>query len=241
MELKGFYSKVSACIGFSLICIFHWPGGKLELIFIRKKLPLISKPLSKPRPLFLNQEFDSNHLGQESAGQVAFDWSPQQLHLQEADFKTLLFPSVCWSRKRPGRAASLSDRVPLWNWPTETSTEMSVKINSISKGPSAFPSCVCSLLHQPRTAWEASENTLGPVDKELTAQGVFSSWLPVFRGFSFLKYLLADDKNWGKETNLHWLMPSPGFHLVSSFCFCLTLLCRVWNPLPALGEGSCHL
>lgn len=129
--------------------------------------------------------------------------------------------------------------------------QMSVKINSISKRLCAFPSSVCSLLHQPRIARVLVESTLGPLDKELTAQNTLSllRLVPVFHVlffcyccfvlFCFVRLFvfmvpLADNRNQGKEANWHWhtFLRVPSFWHLSD---------TVQNLFPALEESSCHL
>lgn len=131
---------------------------------------------------------DSSHLGQE----------PGRWHLTEVTLVALparswfqhffFFSYVCRSREKPWKGCLWEWQVPfvkLANWDL---LQMSVKINSISKRLCAFPSSVCSLLNQPRIARVLVERTLGPSDKELTAQNTLSllRLVPVFHGGFFV-------------------------------------------------------
>lgn len=124
------------------------PGGKVELILIRQKLPFSSQLLS-----MLHSDFIFNlgvtaatwPSGDRQLASLASAQVPSQPHLPEADWEAL-FPFACETKGAPGRAVTQCDSFPSAKiGQPRPKLKMSAKTNSISKGPCVLPS-LCSLV-----------------------------------------------------------------------------------------------
>lgn len=140
--------------------------------------------------------------------------------------------------------------------------KMSVKTNSISKGPCAVPSSLLRLLHQPRAVWQAKGDTVTDKKECISLQNECSPFLLL------LTFFKAPPCSWCKQrqkpveigllvclfkaslfVSLLSLFSESGkgiqtfnSSLVTTLCICLTLFSRGGNLLPAQkGESPCCL